>query len=237
MNNFYVYIYLNSLENNQPFYVGKGKGNRYKVHLTNTKEKIHNWSKYNLIQKIRQEKNCNPPIEIYRNNLSEEDALYLEAELIAFYGRKDNNTGTLLNLTDGGDGVGSYWLGKKRTKANNQKISNSRKNKISVKDKDSNMFVINKDDPRWLLGELVGIRKGMKESDETRAKKSISKKGIRPSCGFKEGNVPWNKGIPTSEETKLKISKGAKHKTYIRTEEIRKKQSETMKNKHNKLFN
>jgi hypothetical protein len=57
VNNFYVYIYLNPLDNNQPFYVGKGKGNRYKTHLGHSKEKIHNWAKYNLIQKIRQEKN------------------------------------------------------------------------------------------------------------------------------------------------------------------------------------
>lgn len=72
----------------------------------------------------------------------------------------------------------------------NQKISETRKNKIPVKDINGNIFLIEKDDERFKSGELVGIRKGI--------------------------TAP-NKGIPMSnqQKEKLKKSKTESHKENL----------------------
>jgi len=86
-NEYYVYLYLR--EDETPYYVGKGKDNRAftkkgrSVHLPLDKTKIIFYSK----------------------NLTEDEAFELEKELIKKYGRKDNGTGILRNLTDGGEGA------------------------------------------------------------------------------------------------------------------------------------
>ena len=83
-NYFYVYMYLR--EDGTPYYVGKGIGNR-------------------AYQKNRRLK---PPPKnriIIHDRLTEEQAFQQEIEHIAFYGRKDNGTGMLRNLTDGGEGA------------------------------------------------------------------------------------------------------------------------------------
>ena len=46
--------------------------------------------------------------EIVADNLSWEEACSKERELIAKYGRRDINTGILVNMTDGGDGLNGY---------------------------------------------------------------------------------------------------------------------------------
>lgn len=84
MNDYYVYAYLR--EDGTPYYIGKGKDRR-----------------------AYQKKNFNPPakdrIVIILDNLSEEQAFANEIDFIKWYGRKDNNTGILRNLTDGGEGA------------------------------------------------------------------------------------------------------------------------------------
>jgi len=83
-NYFYVYMYLR--EDGTPYYVGKGIGNR-------------------AYQKNRRLK---PPPKnriIIQDRLTEEQAFQQEIEHIAFYGRIDNGTGMLRNLTDGGEGA------------------------------------------------------------------------------------------------------------------------------------
>lgn len=80
---FYTYMWLR--EDGTPYYVGKGTGQR------------------------AFRKGC-PPHEriVVQDWPSEEDALHAERFLISFYGRKDKETGCLINLTDGGDGTSGY---------------------------------------------------------------------------------------------------------------------------------
>ena len=88
-NRFYVYAFLR--EDNTPYYIGKGQGTRA-------------WSKSRRIS---------PPtdssrISILKGTLTETEAFSEEIRLIAFYGRKDDGTGILRNLTDGGDGTSGH---------------------------------------------------------------------------------------------------------------------------------
>ena len=83
--NFYVYAYLD--DNNLPYYIGKGRGNRFK-------DKTH---------RVLVPKNKSKILFVYKN-ISELWAFALERKLIKWYGRKDRKTGILENRTDGGDG-------------------------------------------------------------------------------------------------------------------------------------
>lgn len=74
-NKFYVYVWY---KDGEPVYVGKGCGKR-----------------------AYREKEAYD-VEIYKNNLTEEQAYDLEKKLIAEFGRADKGDGPLMNLTDGG---------------------------------------------------------------------------------------------------------------------------------------
>ena len=117
-NIYYVYIYLDTRKPGlylydkykfayEPFYVGKGHGNRYISHLKfakSNKIKDSNYLKMNKIKKIIKETNNDPIIHIIENNLTEKNAFNLEKQLISIIGRIDKKTGPLTNLTDGGEG-------------------------------------------------------------------------------------------------------------------------------------
>lgn len=99
MTSFYTYIYYDPSRNNEPIYVGKGKDNRAWSHLKSKK-------KHPFIQRLGSMERAGiyPVIGLYAVD-NEELSLLVEEELIAKIGRKDLGLGTLLNLTDGGEGV------------------------------------------------------------------------------------------------------------------------------------
>ena len=81
------------LDNNKVFYVGVG---------VNEKRAFKKRGRSDFWNKIVSKTDYS--IEIIANNLSQEDAFELEEFLISLYGRRDNKTGILCNLTDGGEG-------------------------------------------------------------------------------------------------------------------------------------
>lgn len=91
INNICVYRHRR-LDTNKIFYIGIGNGKR----PYSTKYRNKYWN--NIISKTKYK------IEIISENLSWQDACELEILLISEYGRLDNNTGILCNMTNGGEG-------------------------------------------------------------------------------------------------------------------------------------
>ena len=87
-NRFYIYTFLR--EDGTPYYVGKGTGNRA-------------WKKGRNLRPTDDSR-----ISIIKDTLTETEAFDEEMRLIKLHGRKDNGTGILRNLTDGGEGSSGY---------------------------------------------------------------------------------------------------------------------------------
>lgn len=94
---YYVYYYKCPITG-EIFYVGKGSGDRYRKHLSETYETTENKKKYAKIQSIRN-KGHEPVVSIVRYFTSEEDAYNFEAAEIKRIGRLGlDKNGTLTNI-------------------------------------------------------------------------------------------------------------------------------------------
>ena len=80
---------------NEVFYIGIGKEFKRAFNKTNNRSKF--WK--NIINKTEYK------IEILFNDLTWNESCQIEKYLIKYYGRKDLGLGTLVNLTNGGDGT------------------------------------------------------------------------------------------------------------------------------------
>jgi len=131
-NRFYVYALLDPRKPGEyeygdicflyePFYIGKGTGNRITRHLSKNRLKS-NTPKNQKIKKLLS-LNLKPVEQIFIINLQNGEALNMEIQMIKLIGRKDLKKGFLTNTTDGGDG-GTGHIVKESTK---RKISLSLK--------------------------------------------------------------------------------------------------------------
>lgn len=165
---YYVYVHRKKTTG-EIFYVGKGKGNRLnsRVGRSNLWRKVAD--KYGYVA------------EIVQNNLQEWYAFEVETELIAQYGRLNLKEGSLVNLTDGGEGAS----GAKRSPEFCKNLSQARR---------GNKYALGTKRSEETRHKISKIRQGTRHSEETRAKMSADRK-VRP---YRQG--------PTSEEVKQKIS-------------------------------
>lgn len=104
--NCYVYRHIR-LDTNEVFYIGIGKAKDFKRAYSKSNRNIH-WKR--VVNKYDYK------VEIIQERLSWEDACELEILLILEYGRKDLETGCLVNMTGGGDGRLS-WVASDEYKA------------------------------------------------------------------------------------------------------------------------
>lgn len=108
---FYVYVWYRA--GGVPCYVGKGHGNRARQHAIGS----HNVWLMRIFRSERSEMRH----EIVARGLTESEAFTLERQLIAKFGRRIHG-GTLVNMTDGGEGV-SGLVHSDETKLRNGQLS------------------------------------------------------------------------------------------------------------------
>lgn len=159
---YYLYRHIR-LDKNEPFYIGIGsKQNRNHPNLkseyrrafeTNRKESSV-WK--NIVSKTQYE------VEILFESDNYEFIKEKEKEFIKLYGRINKNSGTLANLTNGGDRFIGYIPSK-------EKIENHRRLMLGRKQSEETKV------------KRVNSRKGYTHSEETKEKISNSHKGKKPS--------------------------------------------------------
>lgn len=224
MSNYIVYELWNPIKD-LPFYVGYSSNNdRPHDHIV---EALQDQSEY--------KKGANPHKiftirQIHKNNLAvgikivlmtnhKQAAISEEKRLIKSYGRKDNGTGILTNMTDGGDGTGSRIISEKEREDRRLRLQNKSFEEIfgveradEIKKKISNSRQgIKTGKPAWNTGKT-------KDNDESLMKMSNSKKGSIPFNKDKKmidlipGYINHFTGKTHSEESKQKVSKANKGK-------------------------
>ena len=155
------------LDKNEPFYIGIGKSIK---RAYSTHKRTVRWKR--IIEKYGYE------IEILFDDLTWEQACEKEKEFIKLYGREDNGTGTLVNLTDGGDGSVGY----KHSQESLLKISAASKGRIKTPEqiekwKKSRDFSKSPEVREKIRQSLVG----KKHTEERRRNQSIAHLGKKLS--------------------------------------------------------
>lgn len=126
-NKYYVYELVDP-RNGQPFYVGKGKGDRAKSHLTEGKV-TNNPRKDLKINEIRLAGH-EPKINVVLENLSNDEAYREEESLILIYGRQGyDDNGILTNIKKDAKPPSQKGSKKVFTEEHRKKLSESLKGK------------------------------------------------------------------------------------------------------------
>jgi hypothetical protein len=171
----YVYRHIR-LDKNQPFYIGIGSDNKNYYRANRVDSRNIMWNR--IADKTDYE------VEILMDNLSWEDACKKEKEFIKLYGRINTNSGTLANLTDGGDGSVGYIP----TEETRKKLSESGKGKT--------------------LGRKF-TEEHKQKLREAKLGRKISAEHIAKLVSVNKGNK-YVLGKKRSEEVKIRISKKMK---------------------------
>lgn len=110
------YVYVLARPNDKPFYVGKGRGDRIYDHEAEAR-RGHRCHKCNVIRKIWHKGGEVQRYTVFATD-DEQEAYAYEIQMIAFYGRD-----TLVNRTDGGDGVRGMQIVRSRQHWERQRVA------------------------------------------------------------------------------------------------------------------
>lgn len=164
MTDFYVYAWLRPC--GTPFYIGKGRG------IRDCCPKVHNSIFLRIVDKIRASGE-EPSVARWVDGIGETDAFKLERSYIKLFGRRNNGTGVLANMTDGGEGAGGAVVGgetrKKLTAALNRRYLDP-----TARTKTSMQQIKRQEDQSERDRHSFVLLKHYQEHPETRAKLSAS---------------------------------------------------------------
>jgi len=188
---FYVYVLI---DGNTPFYVGKGKKDRMYEHLrlatkTNRKSLVLN--------KIRQMVKNGRKIKYEIVFQSNDAKITYEKEkyFISKFGRRDLETGTLFNLTGGGEGVVDYkWTDEHRSNL-------SKSIKLAIKDGRFDPSTFDQTDPSYRKRKSNIMNEYWNSKDGETAKLKLS--------NTMKTKLVNNKRV-LSDEARRKMSDGGK---------------------------
>lgn len=166
-------------DTNEVFYVGIGTT----INRAYTK-KSRNEHWHNIVNKVGYH------VEILYEDISWEEACKKEVELIKKYGRMDLKHGSLVNMSDGGDGLHNP----------SQETRNKMKTGLGKEP--------------WNKGKIGVYSEEHLERIRETTKKSMQGKNLGESNPM-YGKIPWNKGKKHSEETKQKMKDAAKNRNKI----------------------
>ena len=157
---FYIYAHIRK-DNNQPFYVGKGKDKR----CFSKRGRNQYW--HRIVEK------CGYESKIIANNLDEELAFLAEAECIELY---KHHGYKLVNMTNGGEGASGY----QHTEAHKAKMSGNNYWKLVKTNGFAGKTHSDEQKAKWAITRkgVASPRKGVVLSDETKQKMSQSRMGL-----------------------------------------------------------
>ena len=219
LNRFYVY---GLFERGVPFYIGKGTRDRIKKHDKITRD----GSPYPVHCKIRK-LNHKYESRILMDGLTDSDSLELEEATILLVGRRDLNTGPLLNLTDGGEGPAPSAETRRR-----QSIAQTgKKRSIEARMNQSKALKgrTHTDKARRLISEKL---MGHAMSQETRDKISATKKaGVLTDARRKQLSDAGKMSLGRKHTTETKEKIAASKKGHSVSQATRDKISATLKSR------
>jgi hypothetical protein len=184
----YIYKHIRK-DTKEVFYIGIGSDSNYKRAKDTNGRNLH-WK--NIIKKTEY------GVEIIKDNILWHTACQLEKELIKKYGRKDLNEGTLVNMTDGGEGVNNLII----SNETRQKLSELHKGKPKSEEHKQKMRKPKSEEHKQKIG-ISG--KGRKATNETKQKMKDYHTGRLRSDVHKKKISESLKGNKHSEEAKQKM--------------------------------
>jgi hypothetical protein len=195
------YVYALFRPDGTPCYVGKGSGSRWKNHEWMVRAGLH-YNKH-LASIISNAGGALQKFKI-RTGLTNKQSKEYEVAFIASYGRVTNG-GTLVNLTDGGDGKADYVTPQKTKDL----IGKGNTGKTRSGETKAQMSRDRKNIPKSLehRAKIGDGNRGKVVSDETRAKQRKPK-----SDGAKESLKAFHAGMTPEQRAKRsrKISEATK---------------------------
>ena len=229
---YYVYAYLDpSIPyeskdfpeiKNMPIYIGRGKNDRLNQHWKSilSGRKLSNVQFYLKLKKMKD--NGIPPIIILlQDNLTLENANFLEKRAISLIGRRYyDEGGVLLNVAEGGEG-GITWLGQNPFKGNKHKVETKKEisdkvkkfwKNMSQEDIDTLNNKIKESKSKWTDEYIMEIKRKISKANKNRDFSDLHRENLSLK-NYKK----LNKGssiVKLKETAKEKISASLRGRTF-----------------------